>query len=235
MRQLSRPSLDLSSINDANVDEINDFASHLINVGNSIGLFHTATPLQSREANSVYTLAKGWLTTVDRHLRTMSPAEALQLADAYEIMQRIAYGQSVRSEEINRVRLEAFDAMIHGDKNVDQYIMFKAIRRAVGQREKAFLDKPLRWSCITEERWHKEAREGFDRSVLSDYDILARVGILLESDLYAYEGRNQDLFKRRLATQHRHYLDGYTAPDRRTELALNTFRLTAPRYIAMEL
>ena len=209
--------LDLSSIDFSNVDEINDFAHTLMNTGNSIGLFYLA--------------AKGWTNAVKRQLPAMRSADALRLIDTYEIMHRIAFGDSVKTDEINRIKLAAFDAMIHGDSEVDEYIMFRVIRNAVRQREKVFLDKPLTWSCITEERWFKEAIQGFDHTKLSDYDIISRITILLESDLFAYEGSNQDQFKQTLVNQHRHYLEGYTTPDRRTENALNGFRLLAHRYM----
>ena len=91
--------------------------------------------------------------------------------------------------------------MIHGDKDVDEYIMFRTIRKAVSQRDKAFFDKPLSWSCMALERWYKEAVKGYDNTMLSDYDIQSRINILLESDLYAYAGSNQDEFKQRLAKQ----------------------------------
>lgn len=219
--------LDLSTVDFNNVDEINGFAYALINAGNSIGLYLSATPLQSREAIQIYQTAKGWTNTVRRQLSTMRPGDALRLIDSYEFMHRIAFQCPAKPEELNKVKLAAFDAMIHGDKSVDEYIMFRAIRNAVRQRDKAFFDKPLTWSCISEERWHKEALLGFDRTRLSDYDIINRVTILLESDLYAYEGRNQDQFKKSLAEQYLHYLDGYTSPDRRTENALENFRLLA--------
>jgi len=53
---------------------------------------------------------------------------------------------------------------------------------------------------------------------LSDYDIISRVTMLLESDLFANEGRNQDQFKKSLEEQHCYYLDGYTAPDKKHDL-----------------
>ena len=155
----------------------------------------------------------------------------MRLTDSYEFMHRIAFQCPAKPEELNKVKLAAFDAMIHGDKSVDEYVMFRAIRNAVRQRDKAFFDKPLTWSCISEERWHKEAVSGFDRTRLSDYDIISRVTILLESDLYAYEGRNQDQFKKSLAEQYSYYLDGFTAYDRRTEISLENFRCISTRYL----
>ncbi|MDE6120386.1 MAG: hypothetical protein K2F63_01205, partial [Muribaculaceae bacterium] len=222
--------MDLSSVDFEKVDSILDFSDLLMRAGNSIGIFESPTPLQCREATILYQTAKEWVNAVKRQLRTMSPADALYVIDTYEIIHYIAYRTPASAAETNHVRLSAFDAMIHGDRNVDCYVMFRAIRNAVRQREKAFFDKPLTWSCITEERWHKEAVEGFDLTSLSDYDILSRVVILLESDLFAYEGSRQDQFKQHLAMQYSHYLNGYEAPDRRTSIALNNFRILYSRY-----
>ena len=74
------------------------------------------------------------------------------------------------------------------------------------QREQAFLDKPLAWIFQCLDEWHKQAVKDFDRTYLSDYDILSRVNILLDVYLFAFEGRNQQKFKQQLAEQHRYYL-----------------------------
>lgn len=226
--------LDLSTVDFNNVDGINSFAYALINAGNSIGLYMSATPLQSREAMQIYQAAKSWVNTVKRQLLVMQPADALSLIDSYEFMHRIAFQSPAKAEELNKVKLAAFDAMIHGDKAVDEYLMFRVIRNAVRQRDKAFFDKPLTWSCIVEERWHKEALRGFDRARLTDYDIISRVTLLLESDLFAYEGRNQEQFKQSLAEQHRHYLDGYTAPDKKTRFAIEQYLLASAKFLSKE-
>ena len=223
-------SLNLSLVDFNNIEEAIDFAVRLINTGNSLGIISGEKRLQSVEAVAIYQAAKGWVNAVKKQMLLMPLSELLRLVDVYEIMHRIAFRCSANTEELDRIKLAAFDAMIHGDKKVDEYIMFRVIRNEVSKRNKAFFDKPLTWSCISEERWHKEAVEGFDRTVLTDYDIISRVTILLESDLFAYEGRNQDQFKQYLADEHRHYLTKYTAPDCRTVHAIDNFQLVSARY-----
>ena len=191
-------SLDLSLVNFNKIEDVTEFAGRLIQIGNSLGVLSGEKRLQSREAIAIYQAAKGWVNIVKKQMFTMSPGESLRLIDTYEIMQRIAYWISPNAEDMNRIKLAAFDAMIHGDKEVDEYIMFRTIRKAVSQRDKAFFDKPLSWSCMALERWYKEAVKGYDNTTLSAYDIPSRINILLESDLYAYAGRNQDEFKQRL-------------------------------------
>ena len=202
-------SLDLSLVNFNKIEEVTEFAGRLIELGNSLGVLSGEKRLQSREAIAIYQAAKGWVNTVKKQMLAMSPAESLRLIDTYEIMHRIAYWTSPNAEEMNRLKLAAFDAMIHGDKDVDEYIMFRTIRKAVSQRDKAFFDKPLSWSCMALERWYKEAVKGFDKATLSDYDIQSRINILLESDLYAYAGRAQDQFKKSLIGKHQQNFETY--------------------------
>lgn len=107
---------------------------------------------------------------------------------------------------------------------VNEYMLYKAVERRVWQREQAFLDKPLTWlvQCISE--WHKQALEGFDHTELSDYDIISRVNILLDADLTAFEGSNQQTFKQRLFNHYRCVLDYDRPADLLMTSAINDFR-----------
>lgn len=226
--------LDLSSVDFDKVDEVNRFAGNLINFGSSLGAIGGPTRIQSKEGIAIYQAAKGWVEAVKNRLLTMSPSDAVCVIDTYEIMYRIVNRTSVKPVEIDNVKLAAFDAMIRGDKNVDEYIMFRLIRNAISHREKAFLDKPLTWSCIKEEQWHKEAKAGFVQTELSDYDILNRTSILLESDLYAFEGRQQMDFKRQLFNCTRHYLDNYDATDSKTQFAVEQYLYASDKFLTTE-
>ena len=50
--------------------------------------------------------------------------------------------------------------------------------------------------CI--EEWYEQFRNGTKHLTLSDYDVLQRIVILLESDLFAFCGSRQEAFKQRL-------------------------------------
>lgn len=65
----------------------------------------------------------------------MSLADTERVIDTYEIMYQIVNWTSAKLIEIDNVKLTAFDAMIHGDKNVDEYIMFRLIHKAIRQRK----------------------------------------------------------------------------------------------------
>lgn len=226
--------LNLSSANFDKVDEVNRFAGNLINLGNSLGAINDSKRLQSQEAVAIYQAAKGWVNTVKNRLLSMPSSDAVRIIDSYEIMYRIANWTSEKPVEIDNVKLAAFEALVRGDKKVDEYIMFRLIRKAIRQREEAFLGKPLKWSCLKEDQWHKEAKAGFDRTKLSDYDILNRASILLESDLYAFEGSQQLDFKRQLFDNTRHYLDNYDATDSKTQFAAEQYLYASAKFLTEE-
>lgn len=211
------------------LDNTIEEAKRILNHANDLFLFLPDTSRQTREALEVLRKAFDWVKTVECHFRFYSVGDALKLTDAYDLMHRMAYNQPADKETINKIILKAFDALIHGDKDVDPYVLFKAIERHARHREQAFLDKPLTWIFQCMDEWHKQAVKGFDSTSLSDYDILSRVNILLDADLFAFEGRNQQKFKQRLAEQHHHYLDNYNATDRKTHSAVERFRYASGR------
>lgn len=206
------------------LDNTIEEAERILNHANDLFLFLHDTSRQTREAREVLSKAFDWVKTVGGRLRSYSAGDALKLTDAYDLMYRIAYNQPTNKETINKIILKAFDALIHGDKDVDQYVLFKAIERRARQREQAFLDNPLTWLFQSLDEWHKQAVKGFDSTFLSDYDILSRVNILLDADLFAFEGRNQMVFKQCLVEQHRHYLSFSATTDLLMAGALKDFR-----------
>lgn len=212
------------------LDNTIEEARKIFNQANDLFLFLPDTSRQTREARKVLRNAFDWVKTVEGHLKFYSVGDALKLTDAYDLIHRIAYNQPVKKETINKIILIAFDALIRGDKDVDQYVLFKTIERRARQHEQAFLDKPLTWTCRCLDEWHKQAVKGFDRTSLSDYDILSRVNILLDADLFAFEGRNQKAFKQRLAEQHYLYLSYPLSTDLLMADALKDFHRLSSRY-----
>lgn len=211
-------------------------ASRILNRANDLRLFLNDTSRQSREAREVVRLASAWLKTVEARIESYTPGEALLLTDSYDLLHRLALKIPADKEFINRIIFRAFDARIHGDKSVDDYVLYQAVERRIWQREKSFLEKPLTWLSLCISEWHKQALKGFDHTELSDYDILSRVNILLNTDLTAFEGRNQQSFKQQLFNRYRKFLDndGPTDPDYTSDLlmttTLNTFRHLSTRF-----
>lgn len=212
-------------------DKAIEEASLIVKNADRIKLFLPGTSRQSREAKDLLRRATLWIKDIEGCLKSYSVDDALKLTDAYDLMHRIAFNLPADKEYINRIILRAFDTMIHGSKKVDEYILYKLIERRVRQREQGFLDRPLTWICQCLDRWHKEAVKGFESFELSDYDILNRVIILLDSDLSAFEGRKQQQFKQTLFDNTRHYLDNFDAADSRTQSAINQFLFASTQFL----
>lgn len=223
---LESPVVDIRPVDFDCVDKAIEAATQILINANDSRLFLTETSRQSINARQIIRAAGYWVDSVRDRNDAYSPGDALKLTDLYDLLHRLAFRQPADRQFLNRIILRAFDAMKHGDAGVDEYMLFRAIRNAVRLREKDFFGIHLKWTCISLDRWHKEAAEGFDSTELSDYDILSRVNILLDSDLYAYEGSDQHQFKQRLAEQHRRYLDApASSSDPRMASALDNFRL----------
>lgn len=205
-------------------------ASLIISRVDDLRLFLNETSRQSREAIEIVRLASEWVKTIESRFNSYTPGEALLLADHYDLMHRVAFRLPADKGVLDRIILRAFDARIHGDKSVDEYILYKAVERRIWQREKSFLDKPLTWLGLCINEWHKQALKGFDHTELSDYDIISRVNILLNTDLTAFEGSNQQTFKQRLFNRYRRFLDHDASANLLMTCALNDFRHLSTRF-----
>lgn len=182
-------------------------AAQIIGKAEELGLFQPHASRQSREALRLIADASAWIRSVTDCLNAYTPGEALRIADAYDLIHRIAHRRPASQQTLGNIALRAFDARLKGDSTVDEYDLYRAIQSAINRKEKAFLGRPLSWLCSRLERWHREAAKGYSRTALSDYDILSRATILLQTDLYAFEGSRQADFKRRLAAAIRPLLD----------------------------
>ncbi len=235
MHSQIRIPLDLPSVDFDNVDVVTESASQMLASANELGLFMSQTSRQSVNARRFVEDATVWISNVRKQIDAYPIGKALALIDVYDLLYRITYQHPADRNFVNGIILKALEARIHGDRSVDEYVLYRAIRSGIGRKDKAFFDRPLQWLCLTEESWYNEAVNGYDRSRLSDYDILNRAAILLETDLFAFEGSNQTTFKRRLLNNTRHYLDNYTAPDPKTHLALNRYLSTSANFLSEEL
>ena len=234
MHNLIQTPLSLSSVDFDNVDVVTESASQMLASANELGLFMSQTSRQSINARRFVEDAIVWISNVRKQIDAYPIGKALALIDVYDLLHRVTYRRPADRGFVNGIILKAFEARIHGDTTVDEYVLYRAIRSGINRKDKAFFGRPLQWLCLTEESWYNEAIKGYDRSRLSDYDILNRAAILLETDLFAFEGSNQTAFKRRLLNSTRHYLDNYTAPDPKTHLALNRYLSTSANFLSGE-
>lgn len=208
------PTLDYRQINFDDPASVVGFVSRLCQAGSDCGMT-SADFRSSRESNEVRRVAAELIRNLDRHMPSMTPANAFLIVEAYDLAHRLAYGTPADANRLNAYVLRAFDAMLHGDNAVDCYDMFRTIRRAIARRDRAYFDRPLQWTVLVEEQWYREAKASLSSSAptgcakasVTDYDIINRTAILLQSDLYAYEGTSQTAFKQALFARQRHYLD----------------------------
>lgn len=161
-------------------------------------------PLTIRQLPIENTRALEWLTKAEQRLAACTPAQALEMLPAYLTMHFAAYGTEADNDFVNAIRLAAFRALEQGDQTVNQYLLYSQIRLALDRRDPEFFGDALRWFCRRTDFWHKR----LSKAVLPDPDpdTVRQVSILLQADLFAYEGKNEPAFKHRLRTRYAHYL-----------------------------
>ena len=156
--------------------------------------------------------SKDWLKAVRKQMETMPVGEALKLLGTYDSVHRVAYGIPADPTFLNRYTMAAFESRIRGNKEVDPYILYRQINAGIARRDPLYLGRPLQWSTTVLDRWYKELSGGYstfsggqnrsgkggDNSADSLYDRLQKASILMETDLWAYEGANQKAFKQQL-------------------------------------
>lgn len=201
------PLLDATLVDFSDVDDILGFGALTISCAGKARILLPGGSLQSAETVRISCEARKWVNAVRSLLPALPPGDALRLADTYDLMHRIAFRTPVPVGSIEKIRMDAFDARIHGDTAVDRYELFRAIGKELRRRNRAFFRAPFDWQRDTLYRWLRTFRTPSSRP--SDYDTLAQLSILLSEDLYAFEP-DQQTFKRRLFTSHRHYLDTLT-------------------------
>ncbi|MDE6094571.1 MAG: hypothetical protein K2G52_00090 [Muribaculaceae bacterium] len=188
------PPVDFSDIND-----VAGSASLLVSVARKNGERNIAA-------------AREWLGNVETVLPSLSPGDALRVADSYEAVRNLLHptsslSKNTTSDITTSCRINAFEALVSGDKSVNRYLLRNAISREIDRRNLKFFGKPLQWESVCIDRWYRQFKYGVSIDNLSDYDTINRVTSLLTSDLWAFETRNESRFKQTLFENHRHYLD----------------------------
>lgn len=189
----------------SSIEAIIHSAEQICAAANDAGLF-VADGQDPAGIARVRKAAQSWLMEVARRLSRLTPGEALRVVNLYDVIHRIAWSRPADRDIINRYSLAAFEAFIRGDKTVDKYILFRLIAAGIRRKDRAYMDRPLQWYTLTLDKWHKEFSTGTASLPLSDHDTRERVSILLQSDLWVYETRNESAYKHRLLTNHRHLL-----------------------------
>ncbi len=219
------PDVDTVDFNDPM--DVESYVGLMIQAGNELGAFMpdfrpTAEWIRVRKA------AKEMTGRLEALFLSMSSAQKMMCETAYDLAHRLAYYSPADQSILNRHLLEAFDARIHGDKTVDEYVLYRSIDRRLFQRDKAFFDKPLVWTSYCLSDWFKSQDKR-----KSDYDRISQTTILLDSRLDAFVSGNTEQYKKGLFNRNRRYLD-LTYSDVRDLMALDKFLVSSLRYLSGE-
>lgn len=227
------PLLDINIVDFDDPLDIGGFVSLLCQIGGSLGM---AVPgfRPTADSNEIRRLANVVARKLECKLPQMSSSSAFVSVSLYDFAHRLAYMVGAERAVLNKYVLKAFDALIHGDSSVDEYAMFREIKRGISRRDPVFMTKPLSWNCICEERWKKEACRGNGFTGLADYDILNRLSILMESDSGLGNASSQTAFKRSLFEQYRHYLDSHATNDSGILNAVGQFFRASCKFLTAE-
>ncbi len=136
------PDIDIVDFN--NPIDIEAYVGLMIQAGNELGAFMldfrpTAEWRQVRKTAGEVTGRREALFSL------MSLAQKMMNGTAYHLAHHLAHYNPADQGILNRHLLEAFDARIHEDKTVDEYVLYRCIDLRLLQRDKAFFDKPLAW------------------------------------------------------------------------------------------
>ena len=212
----------------ATVDDAIASGTALCKTANDAGIFlREDDPTRDRlTLKRVRRESKDWLKAVRKQRDTMPVGDALKLIDTYDSVHRVAYGTPADPTFLNRYTMAAFESRIRGNKEVDPYVLYRQINAGIARRDPLYLGRPLQWSTTILDRWYKELSGSYsnqsgginnrskgstnlntgccsfngEASKVADtlYDRLQKASILMETDLWVYEGANQKAFKQQL-------------------------------------
>ena len=188
----------------------------------------------TRESKELRNIANKVVRKLDELMPNMSPANALLVISAYDMAHRFAYGSPADPKTQNKYILQAFDAMIHGDKEVDEYILYQVIEDKILLKDKVYFNKPLQWTTISLDRWYKNFQYGTCRINLSNYDIIQQVSALLRSELWPYLGKEEKKFKKTLYCNHQRFFDNHDISNPKIFMAIQKLRMSSINFMSSE-
>lgn len=188
--------LNIQQADFTDVKVVKTLALRILSLANEQSAFLSKQSLTS-DAAAIRIAAKEWVVRVESIIDNLSHADALIAIGVFDLIHRIGYGIPADSRYIDRYKLGAFKAYIHGDESVNQYVLFQIISDEISRHSKAYFGRPLDWYCTCIDRWFRNFRTGKSSVLQSDYDTFNQVKILLSSDLRAFTPK-QEAFKRAL-------------------------------------
>lgn len=191
----------------SNVYDTIGYATLIFAVSNEAGLLLPNGNKQSYEAIQITRFAKEWIYNVKAKIGGMEAWQAMDILAPYDFMHRLGHHSPTHKAFADEYLIKAFEARIHGDRLVNEYHLYRFIKEKLNRRDKSYFGRPLEWYASSLDRWFKKFKNGRTTENLSDYDTLEIVSILMSEDLFAFTGRNQNIFKKTLFDNHRNLLN----------------------------
>ena len=176
-----------------------------------------ATLIPSGNLSSITRIRRSsrqWIEKAEQSLPGYTPGEALETIVAYDFIHRLAYNAAPIPDQIDRHVLRAFEAMLQGDSTINKFTLFRRITFGLRRKSPLYTGRPLKWQSHQLARWHKEIKNNLNNqrdintpNNQSNKEDIEKISILLESDLFPFEGTNETVFKQTLFSTHRHLLD----------------------------
>ena len=158
--------------------------------------------------------SRQWIEKAEQSLPGYTPGEALETIVAYDFIHRLAYNAAPIPDLIDRHVLRAFEAMLQGDDTINKFTLFRRITFGLRRKSPLYTGRPLKWQSHQLARWHKEIKNNLNHqrdintpNNQTNKEDIEKISILLESDLFPFEGTNEAVFKQTLFSTHRHLLD----------------------------
>lgn len=211
---------DIAEVDFSDAKDVEGFAMLLHSTADGVGLF--TDEAHPDEAYELRRVAKAWIYGVEDNIDSFSAGDALNVVGFYDLIYGLAFKSAAGESFLNKYRIRAFEALIDGDRSVNEYHLQRTISREICRRNKVFFDRPLRWESRCIDRWHKQFRFGMSFERMSDYDNIQRVKSLLDRNLQAYEVGNEARFKRSLFDNSRHYFTETAGKSLSTLLAIDS-------------
>ena len=226
--------ISLEGIDMNDVEALKSLATRICETANSAGIFlHEGDPDRDRATIKLTRrCAKDWLKAIRKNIDAMSEADALELLPSFDTLHRVAYGMAADSEFINRHVMAAFESRIRGNKDVDPYALYRQISAGLRRRDPIYFGRPLAWQTNILDRWYKEAVSYNQEAI---YDRIKKATILMETDLWVYEGAGQKAFKQNLFATLRPLYYSMATFDPKTSRALVTLLNSSRHYLAPDL
>lgn len=143
-----------------------------------------------------------WIGRIEDNAPRIPPAQLVRALGGFDLMYRYVYGVPASSGFLNRCYLRAFDEGRTGDAKIGDEELFRAVAGRIRLRDSAFFGAPLRWYSEMLDSWYNTFRLTGSLPGATLPVALLQACFLLREDLFAFAGRRQDSFKKKLAVRY---------------------------------